>query len=103
MANVHFRYGFRTHSSGTLRFRMNAIHMSKAFLNSGDGAQRAASTRRTRQFLLDRLTAATLFSSVSTVMATFEKARERFSRAAEGYEEMEGKGKGKGKRETIED
>ena len=30
-----------------------------------------------RQFLLDRLTAATLFSSVSTVMAAFEKARER--------------------------
>ena len=60
----------------TLRFRMNAIHMSKAFLNSASSSS-TSSRRMNRQFLLDRLTAATLFSSVSTVMAAFEKARER--------------------------
>ena len=48
--------------------------MFKAFLSTAA----ASSSRGTnRQFLLDRLTAATLFSSVSTVMAAFEKARER--------------------------
>ena len=73
--NFLFRYGFRTHSSGTLRFRMNAVHMSKAFLNSASSS--SSSRRMNRQFLLDRLTAATLFSSVSTVMVAFEKARER--------------------------
>ena len=71
------RYGFRTHSSGSLRFRMNAVHMSKAFLHSSSTSTSSSGRRMNRQFLLDRLTAATLFSSVSTVMAAFEKARER--------------------------
>ncbi len=82
------RYGFRTQSSGSIRLRANVVHMSKAFLTNGDGGRTQAS-RKNRQYLLDRLTAATLFSSVSTVMAAFEKARERFSRAAEGYGEMQ--------------
>ena len=36
--------------------------------------------------LMDRLGSASLFSSVSTVMAAFAKARERFERAKEGYD-----------------
>ena len=38
-----------------------------------------------KQYLMDRLSSATLFSSVSTVLDAFQKARERFARVTEGY------------------
>ena len=89
------RYGFRTMSSGSVRLRMNIIHQSKAFLGSGSSSSLAMDNKggsflggkryAKRQYLMDRLSSATLFSSVSTVLDAFQKARERFARVTEGY------------------
>ncbi len=96
------RYGFRTATSGRLRIRMNVIHQSQAFtLTDKKGTKKncfelhyhitfslTGSSRRNLPIrnLMDRLSSASLFSSVSTVMAAFAKARERFERAKEGYD-----------------
>ena len=78
---------------------MNIIHQSKAFLGGSDGGSSSngysiggsylGGTGRNRfakrQYLMDRLSSATLFSSVSNVLDAFQKARERFARVTEGY------------------
>ena len=57
---------------------MNVVHQSDAFLSE--------KSRRPMMTLIDKLSTATLFSSVSTVLEAFQKAREKMVRATEGYE-----------------
>lgn len=78
------RYGFRTVSSGTLQLRMNVIHQAKALLPSSNVDK--ASSKWKRHHLMDRLAAATLFSSLSAVMEAFKKARDRITKATVGYD-----------------
>jgi hypothetical protein len=56
---------------------------AKAFL--GEHAQSKFDQAKRRKHLMDRLSSATLFSSVSNVLETFKKARERMAKAAELY------------------
>ncbi len=58
--------------------RLNVAHQSDAFLNE--------KTPRPMSTIVNKLSSATLFSSVSTVLDAFQKAREKMVRAKEGYE-----------------
>ena len=75
------RYGFRTISSGRIGLRINTIHQAKAFLGEKGRAGRIS--------LFDRLSSASLFSSVTSVLEAFRKARQRFVQVTEGYERNE--------------
>ena len=76
---------------------MNVIHQSNAFIDEGEsgvaggrriggGLAGGSSSRRPVKGLMDRLSSDTLFSSVTTVLEAFAKARERINRATEAYE-----------------
>ena len=66
--------------------RLNLIHQAKAFLLSN-----TAERRRGRRVLVDRLSSATLFSSVNTVLEAFRRAREKMVRATDGLEPKDGR------------
>ncbi len=55
------------------------LHQSEAFLTE-------KTLRRPMMSLVDKLGTATLFTSVSTVLEAFQKAREKMARATEGYD-----------------
>ena len=59
---------------------MNIMHQADAFLGGDKTKKKPLLT------VIDKLSSATLFSSVSTVMEAFQKARERMVRATEGYD-----------------
>ena len=97
---VESRLGFPTIASGHVTITLNVVHQveeniaslfctyvhcvqAKAFLvggNSGGGRLEK------RKFLMDRLSSATLFSSVNTVLEAFRRAREKMAAAKEGLE-----------------
>ena len=58
---------------------------AKAFLVGGDAS--GSGRRDNRKFLMDRLSSATLFSSVNTVLEAFRRAREKMAAAKEGLEQ----------------
>ena len=60
---------------------------AKAFLNESNQSQFERNKRR--KHLMERLSSATLFSSVSTVLETFKKAKERMAKATELYNEAQ--------------
>jgi len=57
---------------------MNIMHQAEAF-----ASEKSSQPMLT---LIDKLSAATLFTSVSTVLEAFQKAKERMQRVTEGYE-----------------
>ena len=57
--------------------------LARAFLDDRSGSKSELAKRR--KHLIERLSSATLFSSVSNVLETFKKARERMAKAAELY------------------
>ena len=85
---VHSRFGFQTRSGGSVTVRTNIIHQAKAFLlaSRSSVSNKRRPGARTRTVLMDRLSSATLFSSVNTVLAAFQKAREKMAKATEGLD-----------------
>ena len=75
------RYGFKTVSSGTLKLRFGIIHQAKAFI----GETKIEKSKR-KNNLLELLTTNTLFNTVTNVLQAFKQARERITKATEGYE-----------------
>ena len=73
-AGVISKMGFQTQASGKVMVRMNIIHQAKAFMlgqtRSGAGPTRGHG-KQSRRVLLDRLSSATLFTSVNTVLEAF--------------------------------
>lgn len=96
-SQVVSRYGFATASSGSIKIRLDVIHQSQAFLPedstggasdgwAGNNTRWKQGLNKTRQtMLMDRLSSATLFSSVSSVLEAFQHAKERISKATEGF------------------
>ena len=87
-AGVLSKLGFQTRAGGSVRVRMDIIHQAKAFML---GTTRASDPltggkRRARRLLMDRLSSATLFTSVNNVLEAFRKAREKIVKATEGLE-----------------
>ena len=81
------KLGFQTRASGSVTVKMNIIHQAKAFMMSKTvtGGRR----KQNRRVLLDRLSSATLFTSVNTVLEAFRKAREKIAKATEGLENID--------------
>ena len=64
------KLGFQTRASGSLTVKMNLIHQAKAFM-LGNTNTRENYRKVSRRVLIDRLTSATLFTSVNTVLEAF--------------------------------
>ena len=76
------KLGFQTRASGRVEVRLNMIHQAKAFMLGQ--TREMNNNKHSRRVLMDRLTSATLFTSVNTVLEAFKKAREKIVRATEG-------------------
>ena len=87
-AGVLSKLGFQTRAGGSVRVRMDIIHQAKAFMLGTTRASDPLSggKRRSRRLLMDRLSSATLFTSVNNVLEAFRKAREKIVKATEGLE-----------------
>ena len=96
---IESRLGFPTIASGRVTITLNVVHQvddnlitfdnlhsvqAKAFLVGGNPS--GSGRRDNRKFLMDRLSSATLFSSVNTVLEAFKRAREKMAAAKEGLE-----------------
>ena len=57
--------------------------------------------RRARRLLMDRLSSATLFTSVNNVLEAFRKAREKIVKATEGLESESAKKLGEVKDDAL--
>ena len=79
------KLGFQTRASGSVTVRLNIIHQAKAFM-LGQTREASNNSKHHRRVLMDRLTSATLFTSVNTVLEAFRKAREKIVRATEGLD-----------------
>ena len=79
------KLGFQTRASGSVAVRLNIIHQAKAFM-LGQTREANNTNKHHRRVLMDRLTSATLFTSVNTVLEAFRKAREKIVRATEGLD-----------------
>ena len=79
------KLGFQTRASGSVAVRLNIIHQAKAFM-LGQTREAANNNKHHRRVLMDRLSSATLFTSVNTVLEAFRKAREKIVRATEGLD-----------------
>ena len=66
--SVQSKMGFQTRASGRVKVKMNVIHQAKAFLL---GNTKPGTRKQSRRVLIDRLSSATLFSSVNTVLEAF--------------------------------
>jgi hypothetical protein len=83
------KYGLRTLTCGDVTIKFNIVHQSQGLIGSnmlahgGRGDTRAS---KHSSFLLERLSAATLVSSVNAVLIAFRRARERMLKAREGLE-----------------
>ena len=64
------KLGFQTRASGTVTVRMNVIHQAKAFMLGNTNTSRS-NRKINRKVLIDRLSSATLFTSVNTVLEAF--------------------------------
>lgn len=83
------KYGFHTITSGDVTVKFNIMHHSQALVGSNtiaDGGGGDARANRYSSFLLERLSAATLVSSVNAVLIAFKRARERMLKARDGLE-----------------
>jgi hypothetical protein len=83
------KYGFHTITSGDVTVKLNIVHHSQALVGSNtiaDGGRGDARANRYSSFLLERLSAATLVSSVNAVLIAFKRARERMLKARDGLE-----------------
>ena len=80
------KLGFQTRASGLVTVRLNIIHQAKAFMLGQTREANGKSKKQQRRVLMDRLTSATLFTSVNTVLEAFRKAREKIVRATEGLD-----------------
>ena len=98
--SVQSKMGFQTRASGRVKVKMNVIHQAKAFLL---GNTKPGTRKQSKRVLIDRLSSATLFSSVNTVLEAFRfedlsakmttvishffrKAREKMVKATEGLD-----------------
>ena len=79
------KLGFQTRASGSVAVRLNIIHQAKAFM-LGQTREASNNSKHHRRVLMDRLTSATLFTSVNTVLEAFRKAREKIVRATESLD-----------------
>lgn len=90
MQGTHLsKYGLRTVTCGDVTIKFNVVHHSQAFIGSNvvaDGDRGDARAGKRSSFLLERLSAATLVSSVNAVLVAFRRARERMLKAREGLE-----------------
>jgi hypothetical protein len=83
------KYGLHTVTSGDVTLKFNIMHHSQALVGSNsaaDGGRDDVRANRYSSFLLERLSAATLVSSVNAVLIAFKRARERMLKAREGLE-----------------
>ena len=80
------KLGFQTRASGLVTVRLNIIQQAKAFMLGQTREVNGNNKRQQRRVLMDRLTSATLFTSVNTVLEAFRKAREKIVRATEGLD-----------------
>ena len=74
---------------GDVTIKFNVVHHSQALIGSNvvaDGDRGDARASKRSSFLLERLSAATLVSSVNAVLVAFRRARERMLKAREGLE-----------------
>lgn len=73
------KYGVQTITSGIVNVRLNTIQQSHAFIGP--------TKRKEDQFqMLERLSASSLLSSVSTVLMAFKTARDRMLKVKEGLD-----------------
>ena len=72
-AGVLSKLGFTTRAGGSVRVRMDIIHQAKAFMlgSARAGDMMYGVKRRSRRLLMDRLSSATLFTSVNNVLEAF--------------------------------
>jgi hypothetical protein len=83
------KHGLRTITSGDVMLKFNIMHHSRALVGSNtaaDGGRGDVKANRYSSFLLERLSAATLVSSVNAVLIAFKRARGRMLKAREGLE-----------------
>jgi hypothetical protein len=82
------KYGLHTITSGDVTVKFNIMHHSQALGSDtvADGGRGYTRVNRYSSFLLERLSAATLVSSVNAVLIAFKRARERMLKARDGLE-----------------
>ena len=97
------KLGFQTRASGSVAVRLNIIHQAKAFMlgNTRASDPLCGGKRRARRLLMDRLSSATLFTSVNNVLEAFRKAREKIVKATEGLESESAKKLGEVKDDAL--
>lgn len=98
------KLGFQTRAAGRVVVRLEAVHQAKAFMLGCTRPQQqpqGTARRLARRTLMDRLSSATLFTSVNTVLEAFRKAREKIVKATEGLESENAKNLGGEERSAL--
>ena len=68
--SVLSKLGLKTVASGQVTVKLNIIHQAKAFM-LGNTRTSITGKKQSRRVLIDRLSSATLFTSVNTVLEAF--------------------------------
>ena len=69
--SVLSKLGLKTVASGQVTVKLNIIHQAKAFMLGNTRTSITGGKKQSRRVLIDRLSSATLFTSVNTVLEAF--------------------------------